>query len=351
MFKKKWLRISLMVILGIILSSSVLFTYIYFKLEPDKYFSRIQLPILAKPIAETTEVGELTAPGSLNKDIPVHSEIDLPEFPSEAELEVPINNKEKKRAKKSGPQSFNLLLLGIDAIEQEESRTDVIMLVHVNPEEDQISLVSIPRDTRVPLPGIGQTKINHAHILAELEGGNKAGTEATLQAVSNLCSCSIHYYFKTYFQGFERFIDTLGGLDIQLDTSFLEFPAGKHHFDGKQALSFVRERDSLPDGDHGRQAHQAKIVKAIILKLLEPQNIVQLPALYSKVREDIIDTNLLDQEIASLAWLTLMIKGENIQHLQFPGEAAQAFDPVIQQDLYYWFPNRSAWKKILNEIF
>ncbi len=92
--------------------------------------------------------------------------------------------------------AFNMLVLGIDARRNEPSRSDVMILANINPKTRKVLLISIPRDTRVEIPGVGNTKINHAHVLGEIEGGNHQGTVASLQAVSNLLNCDIHCYIK-----------------------------------------------------------------------------------------------------------------------------------------------------------
>ena len=84
-----------------------------------------------------------------------------------------------------------MLVLGIDARRNEPSRSDVMILANINPKTRKVLLISIPRDTRVEIPGVGNTKINHAHVLGEIEGGNHQGTVASLQAVSNLLNLSL----------------------------------------------------------------------------------------------------------------------------------------------------------------
>src|SRR5665648_1297146 len=80
----------------------------------------------------------------------------------------------------------NVLLLGSDTRGDEVGRTDTMILISADTKTKHVSIISIPRDTRVNLPGIGLTKITHANVMGELKGGVQAGTQAAVQAVSNL---------------------------------------------------------------------------------------------------------------------------------------------------------------------
>lgn len=297
--------------------------YFYWRLEPSQHFRNADIPILATPNQ------------NINKESPTP---DLPTTDTSKGIEA-----DKKQS------SFNVLFLGTDARDNEASRTDVIILAHVNPTEKTINLISIPRDTRVNLPGIGYTKINHAHVLSELKGGEHSGTEASIQAVSNLCSTTINYYVKTNFAGFEHFIDTIGGLDIHLDERVkftyvdMTLEAGDHHLSGIETLNLVRERKSLPGGDTGRQANQALVLKTLAYTLLQPKNLKNLPSLISQVKEDILDTNLSDADMISLAWMVKGIKEDQFQYAQFPGQNGTEFDPVVKTKLYYWMPDMETW--------
>jgi len=303
--------------------------YMYWRFEPSTHFRNADIPVLAVPDEEPStspkvQNGEQTNP--------------LPQNPTQTD-------------NSSQQTSFNILILGTDARDHEVSRTDVIMLAHINSDKKTINLISIPRDTQVNIPGVGYTKINHAHILGEMKGDSHSGTQASIQAVSNLFSCSINYYVKTDFEGFEHFIDTIGGLDVYLDKPIKltygdqTFPAGDNHLSGAEALNLVRERKSLPEGDFGRQANQAMVLKEILHTVIKPQNITKLPSLINQVREDILDTNLSDSDMISLAWMAKDVKEDDIQYVQLPGHGGKAMDPLVRLELYYWIPDMDGWAK------
>jgi len=325
----------------------------YLKYEPSRHFRGTDIPVLATPeqiggvgVSDTEEAvnGDTTSFGLTGvKDNETAGKASAAN-PSSAEI-------------RGARGSFNLLLLATDARAKEASRTDVLMLAHVNPGQNKVSLVSIPRDTRVHLPGIGLTKINHAHAMAEAGGkGGHAGTLAAIQAVSNLCRCSLNYYVKTDFDGFEHFIDTIGGVDVKLNApvkltyNYRTLPAGEQHWNGETTLDFVRERKSLDDGDNARQRNQALVVQAIARRLLVPDNLAQLPELIRQVKEDILDTNLTDADMLSLAWMVRGIDPEEMYFVQFPGSSGKAHDPLVNAELYYWIPDMKAWSELSREI-
>lgn len=317
----------------------------YLKYEPSRHFRSADLPVLATP-EPTDEAGKATERSG-------QADGKSTGTAGEATAAEPARKEEIRGAR----GSFNLLLLATDARATEASRTDVLMLAHVNPGQGEVNLVSIPRDTRVHLPGIGLTKINHAHAMAEAGGkGGHAGTLAAIQAVSNLCRCSINYYVKTDFDGFEHFVDTIGGVDVELDTpvkltyNHRTLPAGEQHWNGETALDFVRERKSLEDGDNARQRNQALVVQAIARKLLVPDNLTRLPELIRQVKEDILDTNLTDADMLSLAWLVRGVDPEEMYFVQFPGSTGKAHDPLVDAELYYWIPNMKAWDDLSRQI-
>ncbi|HBE81140.1 MAG TPA: LytR family transcriptional regulator [Firmicutes bacterium] len=243
-------------------------------------------------------------------------------------------------------QRFNILILGIDARDAEGSRADVIMVANVNPVLKEISLVSIPRDTRIAVAGIGYTKINHTHFLGEREGGNAKGTQATLLAVATLLHCRLNYYIKVDFQGFEDFIDSLGGLDIELPQavkftfrSKATLPAGKNHLNGEMTLELTRERYSLKNGDFGRQQNQLRILKSIAKQVLNSITIPQLYQFIVRERKDVVDTNLTNVDLISLAWLMRQMTERNLRYYQIRGKSEYAIDPLTKTTVYYWQPD------------
>jgi polyisoprenyl-teichoic acid--peptidoglycan teichoic acid transferase len=344
-------KVAIPVVLLLLVAGGLLTAYL--KYEPSRHFRNADIPVLATPEPSAgIETGSANG-ADKRAERSVQTDGTSTGTAGEAAAAKPAPTEEVRGAR----GSFNLLLLATDARAEEASRTDVLMLAHVNPEQSKVSLVSIPRDTRVFLPGIGLTKINHAHAMAEAGGqGGHAGTLAAIQAVSNLCRCSINYYVKTNFDGFEHFVDTIGGVDVELDApvkltyNYRTLPAGNQHWNGETTLDFVRERKSLDDGDNARQRNQALVVQAIARKLLVPDNLARLPELIRQVKEDILDTNLTDADMLSLAWMVRGVDPGEMYFVQFPGSSGKAHDPLVDAELYYWIPDMTAWSELSRQI-
>jgi LCP family protein required for cell wall assembly len=190
---------------------------------------------------------------------------------------------------------MNILLLGSDWRPNGGSRTDVILLVSLNPDTGFVSVVSFPRDLWVNIPGMGQERINTAE-----EFGGFALTQATFQ---NNFGLRVDRYIETNFNGFKAIVDTLGGIDIVASTSLYDrcdlpwkdgsgycyVGAGQSHLDGATALWYVRSRYSTSDFDRTRRAQE--VIVGIFQKLMSLNAITRAPELYSLFSSD-IETNL-----------------------------------------------------------
>ncbi|GAA3402182.1 hypothetical protein GCM10020370_13060 [Paenibacillus hodogayensis] len=331
-------------------------SWIYDSFAPSRHFRTAQLPVLATPLSQPDRTGETPAKavflsGASGESIEGNGKGQSSDR-SETMTSSPIQENAADLANASNlaaashePQrqssGFNLLVLGLDNKEAGAGRSDSIMVVHVDPQKKTVNIVSVPRDTRVTLQGIGLTKVNHAYFLGELRGGGKEGTQAAIGAVSSLFDIPIHYYIKTDLQGFVAIIDEIGGVDLELTRDMLlsgsgtTLPAGSNHLDGKLALQFVRERYSLSGGDFDRQSDQAALLKAVTGKLLSGEKLKTLPGLVRKVLNDYVDTNLTAADIVSLALLFKNTDG-GIRHFTLPGKPVIEEDPLVGSKLWYW---------------
>ena len=138
----------------------------------------------------------------------------------------------------------NILVLGVDERSDDIGRSDTLFLLTVDTDSGQVAMLSIPRDTRIKMPGRGYDKINHAYA----EGGVKQ----TRQAVENLLGVTVDYYIKMNFAGFYKVVDAVGGVDIDVDKRMyysdpwddngglvIDFRPGLQHMDGKTAIKSV----------------------------------------------------------------------------------------------------------------
>lgn len=212
---------------------------------------------------------------------------------------------------------INTLFMGID-----EARSDTMIVASYNKENQKISLLSIPRDTRVEIPGYGYDKINSA-------AARKEGTALAMKTVGNMLGIPIHHYVKVTFKGAERIVDMLGGVtvNVTMDMNY-EDPAqnlsihikkGTQVLSGSDAVKFARFRSGYPDQDLGRIKAQQELIKSFIDKLTSPKVIPKALSIANAMSE-CVKTNLESADIAHYAMKIKDIKMENIKFYTLPGD-------------------------------
>ena len=205
-------------------------------------------------------------------------------------------------------QPFSVYISGIDSYGSiaTVSRSDVNMVVTINPVTKQILLVSIPRDYYVQLRGTTgyKDKLTHAGIY---------GVETSVGTLEDLLDVEINYYVRVNFSSLEKIVDSLGGIDVYSKYSFTSskatggtyyFSEGYNHMNGKQALSFSRERKVLPGGDRARGINQQAVIDGIVRKATSPAIITG----YSKILNSLkgyFQTNMSDTDIQKLIKMQL----------------------------------------------
>lgn len=188
-------------------------------------------------------------------------------------------------------------------------RSDVNLLMCVNPETKQVLLISTPRDYYINISRMlpsgeiisGKDKLTHA--------GN-CGVEYSMEALSELYGVDINYYFKINFSGCVNVIDALGGIIINSDVAFkngyeaapvtYEFNIGENECDGEKTLAFVRERKAFIDGDMQRGRNQEAAIEGMINKLISPSIIKNYADVLDAV-SDMFITNMPTKAITNLA--------------------------------------------------
>lgn len=186
-------------------------------------------------------------------------------------------------------QRINVLLLGTDDGDSEDfgtdapKRTDAMLLVSIDPKNSQVSVLSLPRDTRVTIPGRrGHDKINAAYAYG--------GVPLAKKTVSNLLQVPIHHYMQVDWKGFIKVVDMLGGVDLNVEENMdyedpyadlkIHLKKGQQHLDGEKAGEYVRFRhDEM--GDIGRVKRQQNFMKALAKQAFTVTNMVKLPMIIS----------------------------------------------------------------------
>ena len=160
-------------------------------------------------------------------------------------------------------EKINILLLGIDSEGEgnQKGRSDAILVMQLDPEDDSMQIVSIPRDSRTEIVGRGtDDKINHAFAFG--------GAEMSVATVENFLDIELDYYVNINMDGLVELVDELGTITIHNDIEWsdkgYDFPKGKLEMDGDKTKAFVRMRKKDPAGDFGRTQRQRKVIEGII---------------------------------------------------------------------------------------
>lgn len=231
----------------------------------------------------------------------------------------------------TGDDPLHILLFGIDKTattdmteEGNPTRSDVVMLVTIDPVTKRAQLLSLPRDTYVNIKGHdGKTKLGHAYAY----GGEKLAEET----VENFLDVKIDYYATVDYGAVERLVDAVGGIevDIPFDYSYedtyvvpnlhIDFKKGKQKLNGADAVRYLRIRKIYEDQDIDRIQVQQRFMMQLFDKLKRPMMILKIPELID-IALDNIETNISYGQIAYLAKMGLGMDRENIQTDTLVGE-------------------------------
>jgi LCP family protein required for cell wall assembly len=188
------------------------------------------------------------------------------------------------------PASTNILVLGLDYAPpgSDLARSDTIILTSLKPHKPAISMLSIPRDLWVDIPGVGENRINTAHFYAESQNPG-SGPQAAVEAVEANFDLNVNYYLRLHFDGVREIVNALDGVTLQLSEPASGYPAGSHHLNGNKALAFARDRSGTDD--FFRMQHGQLLIKAILRETLDPRNVPKLPQVALALMRS-IDTNI-----------------------------------------------------------
>ena len=251
-------------------------------------------------------------------------------------------------------EPFNVYISGIDVDGPitTNSRSDVNIIMTVNPNTKKILLTTTPRDYYVQIPDISgeqRDKLTHAGIY---------GVDASMRTLEQLYGIDISYYARVNFSSLVKIVDTLGGVDVDSDFEFdaqgYHFQKGMNHLDGKQALAFSRERYSFEDGDNQRGKDQEKVLTAILNKAMSPAILSNASALIADV-SDSVQTNMTQEEMAKFIKMQLNDGASwTIESQSATGNGdTQACYSSGDQPLYVMWPDEAVVQSIsakMNEI-
>ena len=205
---------------------------------------------------------------------------------------------------------------------------DSLHIIGINPKKRAASIVGIPRDSYVEIPGQGTQKINNALSLG--------GPELVVDTLESLADVEISHWFLTSFEGFRHMIEEVGGLDVEIpyamsdSSSGAAFDAGLHRLDGPQALAFSRNRKDVPNGDFSRTENQGLLIVSALAQLR--QEVRRDPGrlfAWLIAGAKFVQTELGLSELYELALATLAIDPKKVVNIPLPGGIGTAGEASI----------------------
>lgn len=280
------------------------------------------------------------------------------------------SDEELSSSGKSITEPFTMLLMGIDSTDEVLEKNaiangDTLILITFNPKTLNATMISIPRDSYVPIAcwsDKAENKITHAA---------GYGTDCMMQTIENYFGINIDYYAKINFKGLVKLVDAVGGVEVNVDASQtlctddssrgsqVCIEPGLQTLNGEQALVYARNRKQLVNGDFGRGLHQQEIVMALIDKM---KNITKVSSFM-----DILDTisNSLDTNLTTKQILSFYNVGKdiikrsaskeasnliNIQQLYLQGQGQMIYDERMRMVLYNYVPNEQSKKDVVRAM-
>jgi LCP family protein required for cell wall assembly len=225
--------------------------------------------------------------------------------------------------------------------------SDSMMLLRFNPQTQQLVVLSLPRDTRTYVDGVGMTKLNEANAI----GGPASAARSTSELLGGV---GIDRYVRINVLGVEKLIDALGGVTVYVpqdmryqDDSqhlYINLKKGEHHLNGTQAVQFLRFRYDAY-GDIGRVQRQQMFLRALRDQTLKPSTLARLPQILSVIQSN-LDTNLSVEELIALAGFASQNGRANMQMLMLPGSFSGG-----EYSASYWLPKQAQIADLVQQYF
>ena len=244
-----------------------------------------------------------------------------------------VDNNEEELIK--AKDKATVLIMGVDKRVDDVGRSDTLMIATIDPNFDQATLLSIPRDTRVKIRGRGYDKINAAFAYG--------GVSLTESTVENFLGIDIDHYIMVDTSSFVKIIDAIGGVDIDVEKRMyyedpwddngglvIDLYPGQQHMDGKTAVTYVRYRDS--EGDIGRVKRQQAFMTACMDKVTSPEIIPRIPQITREII-DAVETDMSLRQLLELAGALKAAAQNGLETDMVPGY------PLYIEEISYWIPD------------
>lgn len=269
---------------------------------------------------------------------------------------------------KSIKEPFTILLLGVDSTQEGLTKNtvangDSLILITFNPKTLNATMLSIPRDSYVPIAcwsGKPENKITHAAAY---------GTDCMMSTIENYFDVKIDYYAKINFKGLVQLVDAMGGIDVDVPKDLCTddssrggevcIKAGHQHLDGEGALVLSRNRKQLANGDLGRGENQQLVIKAMIDKIKAIKSASQFLKILDTISNN-FDSNFTTDQILSFYSIAEDLMNNdlaknnsdlvNIQQLYLLGSGQMIYDERARMVLWDYIPNESSRKDIIKAM-
>ena len=271
---------------------------------------------------------------------------------------------------KSLTEPFTMLLMGIDSTDEVLEKNaiangDTLILITFNPKTLNATMISIPRDSYVPIAcwsDKAENKITHAA---------GYGTDCMMQTIEDYFGINIDYYAKINFKGLVKLVNAVGGVEVNVDADQtlctddssrggqVCIEPGLQTLNGEQALVYARNRKQLANGDFGRGLHQQEIVMALIDKIKDIDKVSTFTKILDTISNS-MDTNLTTKQLLSFYNIGKDIAKRsaskessnllNIQQLYLQGQGQMIYDERMRMVLYNYVPNLNSKKDVVRAM-
>ncbi len=257
----------------------------------------------------------------------------------------------------NGSDPVNILVMGIDQRTNEQTRSDSMIVLRVDPSSHDVKMLSVPRDLWVHIPRAYDAKINQAYALGQVYNQGPRFAQLTVESALHI---PIDYYTVLKFDGFKSIIDAMGGVDICVPQAIdddqypadqgygyspLHLKAGCQTMDGTLALKYARERHRYAQADLMRIQNQQAVIDAVEKKLLSPGTLLRAPGILSAADNAII-TDMPHGALPQLGVLLGRAKGDHTHHAYINQDAGYVTSGTSADGQDILVPTDPTWGKI-----
>lgn len=249
-----------------------------------------------------------------------------------------------------GPRKQNILLLGVDSNGDESdlwegTRTDTIVLLNIDPKSKTLNAISIPRDSKVYLPGdLGIQKINAAHAIG--------GVKTTIKTVEDTLGVKVDRYIMVHDEAVMKIVEAMGGIDIYVEKNMtyhdyagklhINLKKGQQHLNPEQVVGYLRFRHDAM-GDIGRAQRQQWLLRGLLEQMQEPKTIAKIPQILS-IAKQYVKTDMSLYEMSQYAAIAKHFDVDHIEIATLPGA------PNKKGYTSYWILDPEKTQEVVNRL-